>query len=179
MKNTSIALIAGFASVNALSLNKSHPVIKEKTTQFAEVNAQETGWKPWKSGEVVSQETFQYGKFIARIKGENKLGTVTSFFSFFEGDDSDPWEASKWSEIDGVELVPSSEWGTMSTNIIFQYQDMNPSTINRNVANPTDQWNVYEFQWTPFWISFLFNGQEVRKVWRDDEPDQIDYMTRP
>ena len=73
------------------------------------------------------------------------MGTVTSFFSFFEGDHSDPWEASKWSEIDGVELVPSSEWGTMSTNIIFQYQNMNPSTINRNVANPTDQWNVYEF----------------------------------
>ena len=54
MNYTSIALIAGFASVNALSLNKSYPVTKEKTTQFAEVNAQETGWKPWKSGEVVS-----------------------------------------------------------------------------------------------------------------------------
>ena len=73
------------------------------------------------------------------------MGTVTSFFSFFEGDHSDPWEASKWSEIDGVELVPSSEWGTMSTNIIYKDEHMLPITINRLDANPTDDWNVYEF----------------------------------
>ena len=73
------------------------------------------------------------------------MGTVTSFFSFFEGDHSDPWEASKWSEIDGVELVPSSVWGTMSTNIIYKDEHMLPITINRLDANPTDDWNVYEF----------------------------------
>ena len=53
------------------------------------------------------------------MKGDDKKGTVTSFFSFWEGDESEPWEAAKWSEIDAVELVPSSSWGTMSTNIIF------------------------------------------------------------
>ena len=55
---------------------------------------------------------------------------------------------------------------------------MNPSTINRIVADPKDEWHVYEFQWTPFYISFLYDGVEVRKVWASDDNPEIDYMTR-
>ena len=125
-----IASIAGLASVKAIYLNKAHTGMNEDTTQFAEVDAQvEQLWwqKPWTSGEVVSNDTFQYGKFIARIKGDDKKGTVTSFFTFWEGNDQEKWDVSNWSEIDGVELVPSAHWGVLSTNIIWEDQKMNPS----------------------------------------------------
>jgi hypothetical protein len=79
------------------------------------------------------------------MKGEDRKGTVTSFFSFWEGSDAEPWDVSNWSEIDGVELVPSGNWGTMSTNIIYENQAMNSSQIDRHVANPEDHYNDYEF----------------------------------
>jgi beta-glucanase (GH16 family) len=27
-------------------------------------------------------------------------------------------------------------------------------------ADPEDDWAVYEFQWTPNWIAWLYNGEE-------------------
>ena len=55
------------------------------------------------SGEVKTIESFQYGKFVAKIKAPNKLGTCTSFFTYWDGP---KWFPEKWNEID-VEIVPS------------------------------------------------------------------------
>jgi len=62
------------------------------------------GPKYWRSGEIATRETYKYGKFIARIKGDDKKGTVSSFFTYWKGPG---WNRGGWSEID-VELVPSS-----------------------------------------------------------------------
>jgi len=113
------------------------------------------------------------------MKGEDRKGTVTSFFSFWEGTDQEPWNVSNWSEIDGVELVPSAHWGTVSTNIIWENQKMNAFQANRNDADPKNTWNTYEFQWTPDYISFHFNDKEVRKVEKSSAHPEIEYMTRP
>ena len=68
----------------------------------------------------MTHETYLYGKFIARIKGDNKPGTCTSFFTFWQGTESEPWSYSGWSEID-VELTPSDQDGTFNTNIIYAW----------------------------------------------------------
>jgi endoglucanase len=129
------------------------------------------------SGEVKTKETFTYGKFIAKMKGDDKLGTCTSFFTFWKGNDAEPWDRSNWSEID-IELVPSAYHGTLSTNIIWAHEQMNPEQIDRSIADPQDDWAVYEFQWTPDWIAFLHNGVERRKVWRSPDTPEIEYMER-
>jgi len=69
----------------------------------------------------MTKETYLYGKFVARMKGDDKKGTCTSFFTFWKGTDGEPWSRSKWAEID-VELVPSAHWGTYSTNLIYPHQ---------------------------------------------------------
>jgi len=79
------------------------------------------GANQWISGEVKTLETYKYGKFITRMKGDDELGTVTSFFTFWKGDyPSEPWSYAGWSELD-VELVPSESEGTFNTNIIWSY----------------------------------------------------------
>jgi beta-glucanase (GH16 family) len=100
----------------AIGLESSTLLSVEATTELtAETTAQQNPGKKWKSGEVRTHETFQYGKFIAKIKGDDKLGTCTSFFTYWD----DPnWSIDKWSEID-IELVPSAHHGTLSTNIIW------------------------------------------------------------
>ena len=54
-------------------------------------------------------------KFVARIKGDDRKGTVSSFFTYWKGPG---WNRGGWSEID-IELVPSSTEGTVSTNLIW------------------------------------------------------------
>merc|ERR1712110_110170 len=130
-----------------------------------------------KSGEVKSVDTYTYGKFIARIQGDNKLGTNTSFFTFWDGSAAEPWSVQNWSEIDGVELVPSAAQGPLSTNIIWQGQQQNHQYITS--ADPKDEWHIYEFQWTPDYISFLYDGQEVKRVAKGSDHPEVAYMTRP
>ena len=72
--------------------------------------------KAYKSGEVKTREKFTYGKFVARIMCHNKPGTVTSFFTFWDGPD---WSIEGWNEID-IELVPSITDNPFSTNIISE-----------------------------------------------------------
>ena len=85
--------------------------IADSVSQFVPGNGQ----KYWRSGNIATREKFKYGKFIARIKGDDKKGTVSSFFTYWTGPG---WYRGGWSEID-VELVPSSSGGTVSTNLIW------------------------------------------------------------
>jgi len=34
----------------------------------------------------MTHDTYKYGKFIAKIKGDDMPGTITSFFTFWKGD---------------------------------------------------------------------------------------------
>jgi hypothetical protein len=69
------------------------------------------------------------------MKGDDKLGTCTSFFTFWKGTEQEPWDWSKWSEID-IELVPSAYYGTYSTNIIWEDQKMNSWQLDRENVDP-------------------------------------------
>ena len=39
----------------------------------------------FRSGSVSSYEKFRYGKFVTRMKAPNKMGTVSSFFTYWDG----------------------------------------------------------------------------------------------
>ena len=71
----------------------------------------------YRSGEVRTYESFTYGIFKTRMQGCGQKGTVTSFFTFWDGPG---WDANQWNEID-VELVPTQP-NDFSTNTIAQYQ---------------------------------------------------------
>ena len=57
----------------------------------------------WKSGSVSSYEKFTYGKFVARMKAPDRKGTVSSFFTYWDGPNFYP---GGWNELD-IEVVPS------------------------------------------------------------------------
>ena len=70
------------------------------------------------SGEIKTNETFLYGKFITRMKSPNQYGTVASFFTYWDGPN---WSDGQWNEID-VEIVPSVQSQgkePFSTNLIY------------------------------------------------------------
>jgi len=63
----------------------------------ADIVNQAEAMKTFKSGEIETREAFTYGKFVARIKNEEKLGTYSSFFTFWRGDDQESWNDASWS----------------------------------------------------------------------------------
>ena len=67
------------------------------------------------SGSVSSYEKFTYGKFVTRMKAPNKLGTVSSFFTYWDGPN---FSTSQWNELD-VEIVPSVVDNPVSMNVIY------------------------------------------------------------
>ena len=48
-------------------------------------------WKPYHSGEVKTKEKFLYGRFGTRMQASMKMGTVSSFFTFWGGTEDEPW----------------------------------------------------------------------------------------
>ena len=61
--------------------------------------------EPFNSGEVKTHEKYRYGRFKTRMQASDKSGTVSSFFTYWEGEEGLPWSVEHWNEID-VEIVP-------------------------------------------------------------------------
>ena len=127
----------------------------------------------YKSGAVTGFEKFTYGKFIARIKAPNRKGTVSSFFTYWNGPNFYP---GGWNELD-VEIVPSVESNPLSLNIIYGdgHSKRESHDYVRNF-DPKDDWHIYEMVWTPDYIAWSLDGKEVRRV--DGEDPAVKFMTK-
>ena len=107
------------------------------TTLTGAVNAE----RRYVSGEIKTKERFLYGKFRTKMQGSGKKGTVSAFFTYWEGTQDIPWSKWEWNEID-VELVPSLEANPFATNIIYSGRQMDPMKIAN--FDPADDWHTYE-----------------------------------
>ena len=52
------------------------------------------------------------------MQSSGELGSIQSFFTFWNGDDNMAWDANEWNEID-VEIVPTLGDWAFNTNIIY------------------------------------------------------------
>lgn len=128
----------------------------------------------YKSGSVSTYEKFTYGKFVTRMKAPNQKGTVTSFFTYWDGPGFYP---GGWNELD-VEIVPSVEANPLSTNVI--YGDGHNKLEDHDYAqsfDPRDDWHTYAFEWTPEYISFAVDGNEVRHM-AADSVDAVELVNK-
>jgi hypothetical protein len=115
----------------------------------------------YRSGSVSSYEKFTYGKFVTRMKAPDKMGTVSSFFTYWDGPH---FKASEWNELD-IEIVPSVERNPFSMNIIYgDGHEKHESHQYSHGFNPRDDWHTYTMEWTPDYISWAIDGHEVRHV---------------
>ena len=127
----------------------------------------------YKSGAVTGYEKFTFGKFITRMKAPNKKGTVSSFFTYWNGPNFYP---GGWNELD-VEIVPSVESNPFSMNIIYGdgHQKRESHDYERGF-DPADDWHIYEMAWTPDYIAWSVDNKEVRRV-KNDDPS-VQYMNK-
>ena len=127
----------------------------------------------YKSGAVTGYEKFTYGKFITRMKAPDKKGTVSSFFTYWNGPN---FYVGGWNELD-VEIVPSVEQNPFSMNIIYgDGHSKHESHEYKRDFNPKDDWHIYEMAWTPDYIAWSIDNKEVRRV--DSRDPSLQYMNK-
>ena len=108
----------------------------------------------FKSGSVSTYEKFTYGKFVTRMKAPDRKGTVSSFFTYWDG----PEMQGAWNELD-FEIVPSVEANPLSLNMIYGSHDQRAESHEYvHGFNPRDEWHTYAFEWTPHYVSWSVDG---------------------
>ena len=116
--------------------------------QISFVNA-----KSYKGAEYRTKAAFTYGRFEVRMKPAHRAGIVSSFFTYHEISN-----LSEWNEID-IENI-----GRYDDQIQFNTITPNQTNHVRNQAtgfNPYDDFHTYGFEWTPFYVAWFIDGNEV------------------
>lgn len=114
--------------------------------------------KTYKGAEYRTKESYKYGRFEVRMKSVQVEGTLSTFFTYFDGLPGDDWSSSKWNEID-IEILGrynnSAQWNTItagsSNHVRSELLDFNPHT----------DFHVYGFEWTDSYVAWFVDGKEV------------------
>jgi len=124
--------------------------------------------KPWKGAELGSQQTFKYGAFEARVRAAEGSGMITAFFLWKYGSEV---PGALWQEQD-VEIFGRD--GKYQTQLITPGKDGAPRTehvVNHSLPSPAStRYYTYRMEWTPNYLAFFVDGQEVRR-----ETDTVEF----
>lgn len=110
--------------------------------------------KSFKGAEYRTIEAYTYGRFEVRMKPAHRSGVVSSFFTYHEISNS----ISEWNEID-IENI-----GRYDDQIQFNTITPNQTNHVRNQVtgfNPYEEFHTYAFEWTPFYVAWFIDGNEV------------------
>lgn len=125
-----------------------------------------------RSAEVASRTQQLYGRYEVRMKTAQGGGIVNAFFTF----ENDGWMTSTgnpWREID-IEVL-GKYTDRFQSNIITGNAEgrITSEFFPLTGANPSLAYHTYTIEWTPEYISFLFDGKEMRKTVAGDAKKQI------
>ncbi|MCD6374355.1 MAG: family 16 glycosylhydrolase [Caldisericaceae bacterium] len=111
--------------------------------------------KNYKGAEYRTIDSYLYGRFEVRYKPPAGSGALASFFTYHDFESS-----SEWNEID-IEVLGRYDHVVQTTSI-GPYQKIRPSHQWVNF-NPHDDFHVYAFEWTPDYIAWFIDGEEVHR----------------
>ncbi len=111
--------------------------------------------KEYKGAEYRTLNTFLYGRFEVSMKPANRVGVISSFFTYHE-------------------ITSTVDWNEIDIENVGRYDDMiqfNPITrgqVNhvRNepiIFNQYDEFHTYAFEWTPQYVAWFIDSVEVHR----------------
>ncbi|MDZ7265395.1 MAG: family 16 glycosylhydrolase [candidate division KSB1 bacterium] len=120
--------------------------------------------KDYKGAEYRTKEAFLYGRFEVRYKPPKGDGFLASFFTYHE-----ITSTSAWNEID-FEILGRYDHDVQVTSI-------GPGQMIRNSHqwlpfNTHEDFHDYAFEWTPDYIAWFVDGQEI---YRQDQAHIADF----
>ncbi len=118
--------------------------------------------KDYQGAELFSSETFQFGRFEARMYMGAGSGLVSSMFTYYN--DSYKGGVEPWREIDIEVLGKSPE--SFQSNIISGSASKKVMSELHHAISPVanSTYHTYAIEWTPDYIAWYLDGQEVRRT---------------
>ncbi len=108
------------------------------------------------SAELYTTQTYLYGRFEARIIFPAGDGVVGSFFLWKVGSEV---SGAFWNELDFEKIGADCQ---VQTNALFG----NPGSVHKGMYSGADlcaTYHDYRFDWTPDYIAWAVDGQEIRR----------------
>lgn len=117
--------------------------------------------KDYLGAELYSTEQVRYGRFEFRMMAASGSGTLSTFFLYY--DDSWMGLPEPWREIDMEVLGRSND--AFQSNIITgdAAEKVTSEEIHSFDTDLTSSFHTYAIEWTPEYIAWYFDGEEVRR----------------
>jgi endo-1,3-1,4-beta-glycanase ExoK len=109
------------------------------------------------SAEFYTSQSYQYGRFEARIQFAPGDGVISSFFLWKNGSEV---AGTFWNELDFEKLGADCH---LQTNAIYGNPSVPHSQTPTLSSSLCDQFHTYAYEWTPDYISWLVDGVEIRR----------------
>lgn len=118
--------------------------------------------KPYKGGEVYSQQSYLYGKFEMQMQAAPGSAVLSTFFTYKNGSEVGN---TFWEEID-IEIFGRGEGREWQSNIILgsSRPTIHSDAVHEEDFSLTNSYNRYRLEWTPDYVAWFVNDVEVRRI---------------
>jgi endo-1,3-1,4-beta-glycanase ExoK len=116
--------------------------------------------KEYNGAEMYSNESVKYGRFDMRLRSIHGSGVVSAFFTYYN--DSYLGSPEPWSEID-IEILGKRTDEFQSNIITGNASSKNTSEELHHFGDLSEAYHTYSVEWTPDYIAWFFDGNEVRR----------------
>lgn len=124
------------------------------------------------SAELYQNQTYRYGRFDARIRYAAGDGVISSFFLWKVGSEA---SGAYWNELDWEKLGANCQ---MQTNTLYGNPQKSGEQKRSMPVDMCDAYHDYRFEWTPTYIAWFIDSQEIRRetgavatAFADNTPD--------
>lgn len=116
--------------------------------------------KDYNGAEMFSNETLKYGRFDMRLRSIHGSGVVSAFFTYYN--ESYLGNPEPWEEID-IEILGKRTDEFQSNIITGSATSKRTSEILHHFSDLSAAYHTYSVEWTPDYIAWFFDGEEVRR----------------
>ena len=116
--------------------------------------------KAYKGAEVYSNRTVQYGRMEMRMRMIRGSGLLSTFFTYKNGSEL---SGARWEEID-VEALGKNDAKAWQSNLITGNPRVTSEQVHTSPTSLADDYHTYQVEWTPEYVSWSFDGAEVRRT---------------
>ena len=127
--------------------------------------------KAYKGAEVYSNRTVLYGRLEMRMRMIRGSGLLSTFFTYKNGSET---SGALWEEID-IEALGKNDAKAWQSNLITGNPRVTSEQVHTSATSLADDYHTYQIEWTPVYVSWSFDGTEVRRT----EGGQAGELTNP
>jgi len=116
--------------------------------------------KAYKGAEVYSNKTVLYGRMEMRMRMIRGSGLISAFFTYKNGSEV---SGALWEELD-IEALGKDDAKAWQSNLITGNPRVTSEQVYTSPTSLADDYHTYQIEWTPGYVSWSFDGTEVRRT---------------